>query len=226
MNRHYAMHSTLPYFIPFPSVLPFTNILINPFGTLGAVIQMRGMIPNRKALFDIGAAGPLAGFVVTLPLLIFGIARSTLVETASIAESSLTLGDSLLFKFLVRCLHGNLEEGTDLLLHPTAYAAWAGLLVTAINLVPIGQLDGGHILYSVFGPRAKRLYLVILALFGGLVFFYPGWALLFALLLWFGRKHPAPVNDITPIDPGRKILAGFLLFVFIISFIPVPFKFF
>jgi membrane-associated protease RseP (regulator of RpoE activity) len=214
--RRYNVSATLPYFIPFP--------LLNPFGTLGAVIQMRGTIPNRRALFDIGATGPLSGFVFTVPITILGIYLSEIIAVKQVSEYAMTLGDSLLFKGLVYWIKGPLPEGHDLFLHPVAYAGWAGFFVTALNLLPVGQLDGGHVIYSVLGKKAKYAYYVFLVALGLLTLFYPLWTLLFILLLFFGRRHPPPQNDEIRLDTKRKVLVILVWLIFITSFIPFPFK--
>ena len=217
MCRKYGVTATLPFFIPFP--------YLNPFGTMGAVIQMRGMIPNRKALFDIGVAGPLAGFVLTVPAIYFGVAHSTIIDSSQIESASLSLGESLLFKFISFLAVGRVPEGHDILLHPAAYAGWAGLFVTALNLLPIGQLDGGHLVYSLLGrQRAKIYYIIFLIGLGLLSIIYPGWALLFGLLLVFGRRHPPPLDDVTPLDNKRKIIGFLVILIFMLSFTPIPFK--
>lgn len=214
--RFYGIPVTLPFFIPFP--------YLNPFGTMGALIQIRGAIPNRRALFDIGAAGPLAGLVLTLPAIYFGIARSEIVAVAQIDQTGISLGESLIFKLLSVLAVGSVPEGSDILLHPMAYAGWAGLFVTSLNLLPIGQLDGGHISYSMAGRNWHRLNRVFLIGLGILTVIYVGWAVLFLLLLLLGRRHPPPVDDITPLDKYRRIL-GYLIFViFLLSFTPVPIK--
>lgn len=216
MCRRYGVIATLPFFIPFP--------IANPFGTMGAVIQMKGAMPSRRALFDIGAAGPLAGLILAIPTVFFGISHSQIIAAPQMPEASLILGESLLFKLLAYLAVGNLPEGQDILMHPAAYAGWAGLFVTALNLLPIGQLDGGHILYSIFGKLSTPVNFAFLGLLGVLTFIYPGWALLFALLLIFGRKHPAPMDDFTPLDRKRKILGVFIFLFFVLSFTPVPIK--
>ena len=137
---------TLPYFIPLP--LP-------PFGTMGAVIKMGSRIPDRRALFDVGVAGPLAGLVMIIPSLIIGLHFSKVVEVSSIGSGTISLGNSLLFSFLTRISVGTLPPGQDVVLHPLAFAGWVGLLVTALNLLPIGQLDGGHIMYALFWKKSK-----------------------------------------------------------------------
>lgn len=214
MCRRYGVKATLPFFIPFPK--------LSPFGTLGAVIRMKGIIPNRKALFDIGAAGPIAGFVVTLPVLAIGISLSSVVTANPGPEMSIQLGEPLLFKLLTNFIKGPLAENQDILPHPVAFAGWAGLFVTALNLLPIGQLDGGHILYSLFGAKSRLFYLVFLGFLAMLSFIYLGWILPFLLLLFLGRKHPPPWNDFTPVDVKRQVLAIFIFLIFLMSFTPTP----
>ncbi|MBN2355341.1 site-2 protease family protein [candidate division KSB1 bacterium] len=216
MCRLYKVPATLPFFIPFP--------FANPFGTMGAVIQMKGGIPSRKALFDIGAGGPLAGLVVTLPIIFIGLSLSDVVISTPSEQTGLILGESLLFKALAYATKGPLQQNQDIMLHPVAYAGWAGLFVTALNLLPIGQLDGGHVMYSLFGEKSRYITYGFLLVLGIMAIFYPGWALLFALLVFFGRRHPAPWDDYTPIDRKRRILGYIIFIIFIISFTPEPFK--
>jgi len=217
MCRVHGVSATLPYFIPFP--------LANPFGTMGAVIKMSGFIPSRRALFDIGVAGPLTGFILAVPAVAIGLGFSQVVPAEGAPDFGFYLGESLLFRLLSLLVLGDLGDSSDILLHPLAYAGWAGLFVTALNLLPIGQLDGGHILYSLFGPRSRKVVFTFIGALGALAIVYPGWALLFILLLIFGRKHPAPLDDVTPLDRGRRALAVLITFIFILTFTPIPFKF-
>jgi len=220
MCRKYGISATLPFFIPFP----FPQF--NPFGTMGAVIKMRGRIPNRRALFDIGVAGPLAGLALTIPILIIGLENSEFVPITKIQGGTLFLGESVLFSQLAKLILGPTPEGYDTLLHPMAFAGWAGLFVTALNLLPIGQLDGGHVLYAIFGDKSQQIYKFVMGAFIIIcAIWYPGWLLLIILLLWFGYRHPPPENDVIPLDPKRRLLGYFTFFVFVISFIPVPFYF-
>jgi len=220
MCRKYHIRATLPFFIPFPFPL------LNPFGTMGAVIKIEERIPNRKALFDVGIAGPLAGLAFTIPALIIGLKLSTVVVETEISSTSLYLGKSFLFSQLSQLIIGNLPEGYDVALHPTAFAGWAGLFVTALNLLPLGQLDGGHILYAIYGHDSTKIYKFILAVFIVIcAVWYPGWLMLIILLIWFGFRHPTPENDFTPIDNKRRILGYITFVIFIISFTPVPFYF-
>ncbi|MBD3288136.1 site-2 protease family protein [candidate division KSB1 bacterium] len=219
MCRRYKIPATLPYFLPFPFPA------LNPFGTMGAVIKMEGRIPNRKALFDVGAAGPISGLILTIPALIIGLKLSTIVEVQQNPEYTIYLGESLLFSQLSKLIIGNVQEGYDIMLHPVAFAGWAGLFVTALNLLPIGQLDGGHILYALFGRKSKNIYK--LSLFGFIficAIWYPGWLLLIILLIWFGFRHPPPLDDFTKLDTRRRVLGYIIFVIFLLSFTPVPFK--
>jgi len=217
MCRRYRIPATLPFFIPFP--------YLNPFGTMGAMIQIRGLMPNRKALFDIGAAGPIAGLIVSIPVVFFGARLSHVVPIQQMNQGAITLGESLAYKFISWLAIGAVPEGYDVLLHPMAYAGWVGLFVTALNLLPIGQLDGGHVFYALFGRRGFRLMPLFLIAFGVLTVIYYGWALLFIILLFLGRRHPAPIDDYTPLDRKRRILGYIMFLIFVISFTPRPFIF-
>lgn len=218
MCRRYRIPATLPFFIPFP--------YLNPFGTMGAMIQMRGLIPNRKALFDVGAAGPLAGLVVTIPVIYIGVILSDIVPVAATQnDMTITLGEPLLFKLLTFWALGPLPDTYDIQLHNMAYAGWVGLFVTSLNLIPIGQLDGGHIFYSLFGQKGFRFMPLLLLAMAGLTIIFYGWALLTILLFLLGRKHPPPMDDVTPLDRKRKIMAYAMFFIFAISFTPIPFSF-
>jgi membrane-associated protease RseP (regulator of RpoE activity) len=211
MSRRYGIPATLPFFIPFP---------LSPFGTFGAIIKMRGIVINKKALFDIGAAGPLSGFIVAVPCVLMGMKMSTVGPAGA---HSLRLGDPLLFK-LLQWLMVKPPPGQDILLHPIGYAGWVGLFVTALNLMPVGQLDGGHIIYAVFGEKSRLAYGLSIAVLAGLAVLYnPGWLVMIVLLLIFGMRHPQPLDEETPLDRRRKILAVVMLVIFILSFTPTPF---
>jgi Peptidase family M50 len=146
--RIHKVDATLPFFIPMP--------ILSPFGTMGAVIRMRGVIPTRKALLDIGASGPLAGLVLAVPMYAWGVAHSS-VTTVSASEHMVELGDSPLLRALDHLFGPATPPGTEVLLSPVAFAAWAGMFVTMINLLPVGQLDGGHVAYALFGPRQDKI---------------------------------------------------------------------
>ncbi len=215
MSRRYGIPSTLPFFIPLP--LP-------PFGTFGAVIKMKGVVVNKKALFDVGVAGPVCGFAVALPFIVAGIRMSAVTPLSGIpAGSYMELGDPLLFRILEAWFVGEIPKGHDLVLHPFAYAGWVGLFVTSLNLLPVGQLDGGHVIYALFGEKSKWVYRVVIAGLGILaVFMNIGWLTLVILLIIFGRSHPRPFDDETGVDGSRKKLAVVTLAIFILSFFPAP----
>jgi membrane-associated protease RseP (regulator of RpoE activity) len=236
--RYHRVPASLPYFIPLP--------FLSPFGTMGAVIGMRGTIRSRSALLDIGAAGPLAGLVVALPVLWWGIAAS---PVSALPKGAYTQeGQSILYWILKRIIHGPIPDGSDVVLHPTAMAGWVGLLVTMLNLIPFGQLDGGHIAYALFGPKQNRFAMWVRRSLLGLlaynvaVFFVPillhtsklsvGLAIANSLtwLVWYallgllarlgGREHP-PFEP-GPLSPGRRIVAWLCLILFVMLFMPTP----
>jgi len=212
-KKHHTI-ATLPYFIPAPTF----------FGTFGAFIKMKSPIVTRRALIDIGASGPLAGFAVSVVACIAGLSMSTVV-TLSASEGVLTLGDSLLFSFLSRVILGITPDNADILLHPVAFAGWIGLFVTSLNLIPVGQLDGGHIAFALFGDKQKNVsivLIVILAVMG--IFFWEGWAFWAGLMLLLGIKHPPVLYWELPLDRRRKRIGLIALIIFIITFVPSPFK--
>jgi len=217
MCRRYGVDATLPYFIPFP-FLPFTLV-----GTLGAFIRMRGPIPHRRALFDIGIAGPLAGFAVCLPVLFLGLREASVM--ASVPEvpgsSPLIMGEPLLFHYAGVWLRGVRADQT-LAIGPLGMAAWFGLLVTALNMMPIGQLDGGHVVYSLLRERAHRISRIGSWLCVGLIYFGPSWVLWAILVRVLGRPHPPTWNDAAPLGRAR-VAVGLLGFaVFAVCFTPTP----
>ncbi|RKY90430.1 site-2 protease family protein [candidate division KSB1 bacterium] len=217
MCRRYGIRATLPYFIPMP---------FPPFGTMGAVIRMEQTIPNRRALFDVGVAGPLAGLIFTIPSIIFGLKMSEIVSTTSLSSDVQTLGESLMFTMLSKLVLGSIPEGYDVLLHPLAFAGWAGLFVTALNLLPVGQLDGGHIIYAILGRKSRYVFRVALLAFIFIcIFYFWGWLLMILFIIWFGYRHPPPMDDVTPLDTKRKLIGGITFLIFLTSFTPVPFKF-
>jgi membrane-associated protease RseP (regulator of RpoE activity) len=215
--RYYGVPATLPYFIPFP---------LSPFGTFGAVIKMRGIIPNRKALFDIGIMGPALGVVVALPATVIGIALSKVTQTAQLGQNTFSLGDSILFSLITRLIHGPLPEGSDLLLHPIGFAGWAGLFVTALNLLPMGQLDGGHIVYALFQKKSALVYRAVFLIFAVFAIFrHPQWLFFLALVLILTRlQHPPTMDEGLPIGNKRFVFGILALLFFVITFPPVPIK--
>jgi len=215
ISRRYGIRATLPFFLPFP--LP-------PFGTLGAVIRMESTVSSRKALFDTGMAGPLTSFCLSIPAIAIGLKLSQLIPTSQVKGDVLRLADPLLFSFIQRLVLGAVSDKYEVMLHPIGFAGWVGLFVTALNLLPIGQLDGGHIVYGLFGRRSRTIYLIaIIAMSFITVFYNPGWFLLLILIILFGFRHPPPVDDVTPLDWRRKLLGGLIFLVFFLSFTPAPF---
>jgi membrane-associated protease RseP (regulator of RpoE activity) len=217
-GRRHGMAITLPYFIPAPPP-------IFPIGTLGAVIRLRGPARDRRGLFDMAVAGPLAGFVVALPILVYGLSHSVVVPPSPALEGGLQLGDSLLLMALQRIVLGPLPADAVVLLHPVGVAGWFGLFVTALNLIPAGQLDGGHLVYALFGARhsliSKLAVVVLLAIgliFGSVTWLF--WAVLIVGLIGF--QHAPPVDDITPLDGRRRALGLFALALIVLLLPPVP----
>ncbi len=218
--RYYNASVSLPYFIPAPP--PFI------FGTLGAIIKMRSPARDRNSLFDIAVAGPLAGLVVAVPALLLGLAWSSVIPFPP-GFSGVVFGDSLLMRFLVYLTFGAIPPGMDVLIHPVALAGWVGLFVTALNLFPVGQLDGGRIAYALFGARhrtvsiATFLALLVLGVVTGAVNWIVWAGLLFFLI---GFHHSPPLNDVTLISPGRRVLgvACLVLLVFLIPPVPLEIK--
>jgi membrane-associated protease RseP (regulator of RpoE activity) len=215
MSRRYGIRATLPFFLPFP--LP-------PFGTLGAVIRMESTVSSRKTLFDTGVAGPFTSLILSIPAIVIGLKLSNIVPVSHIKEGALRLADPLLFSFIQRFVLGEVSENYEILLHPIGFAGWVGLFVTSLNLLPIGQLDGGHIAYGLFGRRSRVIFLVAIVVMAFITVFYnPGWFLLLILIILFGFRHPPPIDDITPLDWRRKIVGGAAFLVFFLSFTPAPF---
>ena len=216
--RKHNVDATLPYFLPAP--LPLT-------GTLGAVIRIREAFPSKRALFDIGIAGPIAGFVALLPFLVVGLMMS---EVSPKPEVALSLGEPLLFKAVAKLIIGPLPEGHDVFLHPLGFAAWFGMLATALNLMPFGQLDGGHITYSVFGRYAAYASVATLGAAVFLTFRTGSWVamtvMMVVMAIFLGVRHPRMVDEDSPLDTKRKWLAAVALIIFVICFIPVPIEIF
>jgi membrane-associated protease RseP (regulator of RpoE activity) len=212
-SKLHRTKATLPYFIPAPSII----------GTFGAFIKMKSPIVTRKALIDIGASGPIIGFGVSVVASVVGLMNSEVIVSSG-EEYALSLGDSLLFAFLAKVVLGVTPEGYDILLHPIAFAGWIGLFVTSLNLLPIGQLDGGHIAFALFGNvhRFVSMALVIaLAVLG--FFIWTGWGLWAFLMIILGLRHPPVMYWETPLDPKRKFIGWLALTIFILTFIPAPF---
>jgi membrane-associated protease RseP (regulator of RpoE activity) len=243
MSRYHKTSATLPYFIPLP---------LAPLGTMGAAIIMQGTPKNKRVLFDIGVAGPLAGIIVAIPILFLGLSLSHLDVIKPVA-GMYQEGNSLLYLLAKYITFGKLLPApaslggvtplmywlkyfftgrpypigaTDVFISPVAFAGWAGLLVTALNLIPAGTLDGGHVVYSWFGERATKAFPFILLGLLALGVFWNGWWIWAILLLWLGRVHAEPLDQITPLDLIRRAIAALVILIFIITFSPVPFAVF
>lgn len=217
--RRHGIWVTPPYFIPAPFAL----------GTFGAFIRIKSLSPDRRATFDVAVAGPLAGLVFAIPALLIGLRQSRMViESASpeIVHTGMQIGSSFLMAIMAKlALGASTLEGHQLILHPLAFAGWLGLLVTALNLLPIGQLDGGHIAHAMFGARRGHAISVggLMTLFALALFVWPG-LMMWALVVWFiaGDRDAPPLNDVTPLNTGRRVL-GWLVFVILAAIlIPVP----
>lgn len=217
--RHHNIPSTLPYFLPSPFLI----------GTFGAFIRIRGRIPGRKELFDVGIAGPLAGFAALLPFLLLGVLWSSpaLIAAVSIEEADAALyvlADSQAVKILSRLFYGVLPAEMVLNLHPFALAAKVGLLATALNLMPLGQLDGGHLVYAVFGRLQHRIGWLLWLAVASLGFYWPGWFLISFLALFTGVRHPPVALESEPLDHRRRGLALAALAVLLLSFTLEPIR--
>ena len=250
--RYYNVPATLPFFIPAP--------FISPFGTLGAFIAMRGIPKNKRILFDVGVAGPLAGLVIAVPVLLYGLSISSLGGLNSSGCGGALEGNSLFYLFSKYLIFGKfLPEpatmnglspvvywlqyffsghpiplgGLDVTLDSVAWAGWGGLLVTALNLVPVGTLDGGHVVYGLFGEKARKIFPVAIGLLLAfsvlpviLTFSFAAfnfsWLLWVFILFWLGNVRSQPLDDITPLDTKRRVLGFIVLIIFILIFTPIP----
>lgn len=220
--RYHKVPVTLPYFIPLP---------IPPIGTLGAFIRLKAPVKNKRALLDVGAAGPLAGLLFAIPILLYGLAISP-VEPLPAGGYTLE-GNSILYALAKIAVKGQmLPNGTeDVFLSQVAWAGWVGLLVTGLNLIPVGQLDGGHIAYALFGKQARLLYWpVIITMIAISVVAYLttgtfGMVLFVLLIFFLGRYHAEPLDDTTPLDGRRRVLAITSLVLLLLVFVPIPLRF-
>jgi membrane-associated protease RseP (regulator of RpoE activity) len=210
--RYYGIEASYPYFIPAPTLI----------GTMGAFIRIKTPITTRRALFDVGISGPLAGFIVALPALVVATLKCQAVIPASFPDS-ITLGNPLAITLLGKILRPGLNPGS-ISLQPVGCAAWVGLFATALNLLPIGQLDGGHILYAALGDKhrtvSRGLFLALVPLG---VFCWAGWMVWAVVLLFVGLRHPVVMMPSEPLDNVRKTLALVGALLFILTFVPTPF---
>ncbi len=218
MGHYYAskkhhVDASLPYFIPLPP--PFL------LGTFGALISTREPIPNRKALLDIGVAGPLCGFLVAIPVSLVGF---FLMQQSPIPLPTGGANLSLMPPLLLQWMQNLFSISGNYVIHPTLFAGWVGIFLTAVNLLPAGQLDGGHVARAILKEKHKYISWVVIFILAALSFFYTGW-LLFAIiiLLFIGTQHQPPLNELTPLDTRRKLLGLAILLIFILSFAPIPF---
>jgi membrane-associated protease RseP (regulator of RpoE activity) len=217
--RYYRIDASVPYFLPMPWVIS---------GTLGAFIRIRQPIFRKRELFDIGIAGPIAGFLVAVPLIFIGVYLSNVMPRAeALRPGDFEFGDPLLVKFAIWLTFGPTSDSEILAIHPIGFAGWFGLIITSLNLFPFGQLDGGHISYAVFGPRAMRVSqitvaaLVLLAAFVSLSWI--AWAgIMLVMYFVLGPKHPSVYDEDVPLDRGRMWLAAFAVVMFILCFTPTP----
>jgi len=213
--RYYKINATLPYFIPAPTLI----------GTLGAFIKIKSPITRKHQLFDIGVAGPLTGFILSMPALIYGLSLSKLTPSISPEEGGIAFGESLLLRILGNMIFKNVPPGHDVFLHPVAFAGWVGILVTSFNLFPVGQLDGGHISYALLGLKSRKvanIFLVVFFVMG--IFFWVGWLIWALIILFLGLRHPRVPDEATPLSAGRRIIGFVMVLIFILSFIPDPIK--
>jgi membrane-associated protease RseP (regulator of RpoE activity) len=241
MARAWRVDSTLPFFIPVPF----------GFGTFGAVIRIRSIMPNRRAVLDIGAAGPIAGFVVALPLMFWGLAHSEVRALGDVAfehgnagspfailralasgtplvfqgSAANPFGESLIYSAVSRLVLGELPPFHEVLFHPVATGAWIGLFITTLNLIPLGQLDGGHVTYALLGVRKARALsrVVSWGLFAAGFFFSFTWLVWWAVTRFaVGFRHPEPMYLESRLDPRRQAIAVLSLALFVLTFVPVP----
>jgi len=214
-SKAHRTKATLPYFIPAPSII----------GTFGAFIKMKSPILTRKALIDIGATGPIVGFILSLIACIIGLKMSKIIPL-TYGEDMFMLGDSILFSLLVKFTLGNIPAGQDVLLHSVAFAGWIGLFVTSMNLLPVGQLDGGHIAYALFGKwhfYISRTMLFFIAALG--VFYWYGWLVWALLLVFLGVDHPPILVWESRLSLSRRIVGILSFIIFLLTFTPTPFNF-
>jgi len=213
-SRLHGVTVTYPYFLPFP----------NPLGTMGAFIRLKSPFINRNQLLDVGAAGPLAGMLVAIPVVIWGFAHPTFIPENSDMLGMTYLGDSLLLTAIINLVQPHVPEGFIAVMHPVAFAGWVGFFVTMLNLLPIGQLDGGHIVYAMFGKHQVKITYVVMFTMAILSFWWFGWLVwIFLGLVLVKTKHPPTMLDEIPLDKKRLAIGYFCLLLFILCFIPIPF---
>jgi membrane-associated protease RseP (regulator of RpoE activity) len=220
--RRHRLDASLPYFLPLPNVLTFPFLT----GTLGAVIRIREPFRTRTQLFDVGIAGPIGGLIVLIPALLYGFSLSTVVPAPTEGEI-LRIGKPLLYRWAAQLMVGPLPEGHWVNLHPVVFACWFGMFATALNLLPFGQFDGGHIMYAVFGDRvARRISALVVLVSALLISLSWVWVVPTALMafMWrtMGLRHPSPLNPYDSLSHGRRMVALIALIAFVVCFTPVP----
>lgn len=212
LSRRNGVKVTLPFFVPFPNFV----------GTLGAVIRSKSPFINRRQLMEVGAAGPLAGVVLAIPILIWGMAHPRFVPAPTNIESTVNLGSSLLIHLIDKLVSPAPPSGMISIIHPVAFAGWVGLFVTMLNLMPISQFDGGHILYALFGKIQHKLAYLFIAILVALSFYWIGWLIWIGFGFIFKPSHPPTVLDDIPLENKHKIIGYICVLLFIICFMPVP----
>jgi membrane-associated protease RseP (regulator of RpoE activity) len=211
-SRRHNVSASLPYFIPAPSII----------GTFGAIIKMKPPIPDRRSLIDIGASGPIGGFIIAVIATIIGLKWSEIKPAGEIQEG-IVFGSSILFSLISEIVLNVDPEKFDVILHPVAFAGWIGLLVTSLNLLPIGQLDGGHIIYALFGEKhglIAKITIPILIVMG--IVFWRGWIIWAVLMIIIGYRHPPVVYPDIQLDKKRIYMGWASLVIFILTFTPTP----
>lgn len=212
MSRRHNVSASLPYFIPAPSII----------GTFGAIIKMKPPIPDRRSLIDIGASGPIGGLIIAIIACVIGLNLSEIKPTGEL-QGGIAFGSSLLFSFLSKLVLHVDPDKYDIMLHPVAFAGWIGLLVTSLNLLPIGQLDGGHIIYALFGEKhtlISRGMIPVLIIMG--IIFWPGWIVWAVIMFFMGYRHPPVMYPFIQLDRRRKLVGWISLVIFILTFTPTP----
>ncbi len=215
-SKKHNLDTSLPYFIPLPP--PFI------LGTFGALISTREPIPDRKTLLDVGISGPICGFLVAIPVCLIGLflmQQNPIIPTEINSDATFTIT----FPLLLQGLSNFFSIDTSAILHPTLFAGWVGLFLTAVNLMPVGQLDGGHVARALLKEKSKYAGWIVIAAILVLGFFYTGWLMLaFIILFLIGTQHNPPLNEFSPLDTKRKILGIIAFVIFILCFAPIPFS--
>ncbi len=211
--RYYGINATLPYFIPAPTYV----------GTMGAFIKIKSPIQHRAALLEVGIAGPIAGFVLAIPALVIGLAKSGYIAEDP-SGMGISLGEPLIYKAIALIMGKTPPAGMAVNAHPILIAAWFGFFATALNLLPVGQLDGGHVLYALFRrihSKISQAFLFTLIPLG--LFYWQGWLLWTAVLLFIGLRHPMTLDDSVPLSQRHTVLGWIALALFVLCFMPMPF---